>query len=119
MNNNSTLETALSGFDRGPEEWMSATQVKPIIFDDPGVVWLKYHGKEHDLLPNNEAPYEFVNFIFRNGGFHVHSSAKETGSLNKHSFDLTLYIRSAFLPLLLKKGNRNSKPRNRIEEKRP
>lgn len=56
------LENAVSEHKQVPEDWMSATQVSPFIFDDPGLVWLQYYGEKHGFQPDS-SPYEFLDFI--------------------------------------------------------
>ena len=63
----SYLDKALGGYKNVPKDWMPATQVRPLIFDDPGVVWLKHYGSEHGLYPEEPTPYDFLNFIFKKG----------------------------------------------------
>jgi len=67
MLNESILDKALGGYKKAPNDWMSASQVRPFIFEDPGVVWLKFHGEKHALVPNTKTPYEFTDFIFAKG----------------------------------------------------
>lgn len=67
MTNQSTLDKALGGHKKAPNNLMSASQVRPFIYEDPGIVWLKFHGKEHGLLPNGTTLYEFTDFIFAKG----------------------------------------------------
>lgn len=67
MTNQSILDKALGGHKKAPNDLMLASQVRPFIYEDPGIVWLKFHGKEHGLLPNGTTPYEFTDFIFAKG----------------------------------------------------
>jgi uncharacterized protein len=60
------LTTATAGHRQIPPDWISASQVSPLIFADPGLVWLEYHGAEHGFQPD-ESPYEFIDFISRKG----------------------------------------------------
>ena len=45
---------------------MSASQVRPIMFDDPALVWLDYHGERNGFRPD-ESPYDFLTFIGEKG----------------------------------------------------
>lgn len=56
------IEVALAGYSQVPHEWMSATGMRPLVFDDPVMVWLQYHGATHSFLPDH-LPYEFLDFI--------------------------------------------------------
>lgn len=60
------LETATDGNREVPPDWMPAGQVRPFIFEDPVVVWLRYHGEEHGFQPDT-SPYEFLDFIGEKG----------------------------------------------------
>lgn len=66
MSDHTLFETATAGHQKVPPDWMSATQVRPFIFDDPVVVWLQYHGKQHGFEPDT-SPYEFLDFIGKKG----------------------------------------------------
>jgi hypothetical protein len=41
---------------------MSATQVRSFIFEDPSIIWLEYHGKQHGFEPDKSS-YDFIDFI--------------------------------------------------------
>ena len=58
----SQLTIAIASYKETPHDWFPATQVSPFIFDDPGLVWLEHHGRNHGFLPDN-SPYEFLDFI--------------------------------------------------------
>jgi hypothetical protein len=45
-----------------PDEWMPSSRVRSFILSDPGVIWLEFHGKEHDLKPDLPSPYSFFEF---------------------------------------------------------
>ena len=62
----SALSDALGGFAQVPENWMSATAVHPLFYDDPGQIWLRFHGGSHGLLPSPSA-YHFIDFIGERG----------------------------------------------------
>ena len=66
MSNQTRLELAIAGHEHVPPDWMSATRVRPFIFEDPAVVWLEYHGEKHGFLPDT-SPYEFLDFIGEKG----------------------------------------------------
>jgi uncharacterized protein len=56
------LTTATTNLSEIPPDWVAPTQLSPLIFEDPGLVWLEYHGAVHGFQPD-EAPYEFGEFI--------------------------------------------------------
>ncbi len=60
------LDVATAGLREVPFEWMSATQVRSLIFEDPCTLWLRYHGKKHGFQPNT-GPYEWLDFISNKG----------------------------------------------------
>ena len=60
------FQTACGNFGEIPNDWMSATQVRPIIFEDPALIWLEYYGDRYGFRPD-ESPYEFLKFIGRKG----------------------------------------------------
>ena len=66
MTGQTALGTALGGHNEVPDDWMSATQVRPFLFGDPAVVWLRFHGEQHGLLPD-QSPYDFLSFIGEKG----------------------------------------------------
>jgi len=43
-------------------DWMAATAIRPLVFNNPAQVWLQYHGARHGLTPV-ETPYDFLDFI--------------------------------------------------------
>ena len=66
MPNNNPLEAAIAGCQEVRADWMPVTQVRPFFFDDPSVVWLKYHGEQHGFKLDT-SPYEFLDFIAEKG----------------------------------------------------
>lgn len=62
MSNNSIIYLATAGHQKIPPNWMSATQVRPLIFEDPAVIWLNYHGEKHGFQPDT-SPFDFLDFI--------------------------------------------------------
>ncbi|MCH9052108.1 MAG: ribonuclease H-like domain-containing protein [Proteobacteria bacterium] len=60
------LEVALSGFDTVAGDWMAATAIRPLVFDDPAIVWLEHHGAAHGFEPER-TDYDFIDFIGRKG----------------------------------------------------
>ncbi len=66
MSDHTQLELAIGGHEQVPTNWMPATQVRPFVFDDPVLVWLQYHGKQHGFQPDT-SPYEFLDFIGEKG----------------------------------------------------
>jgi uncharacterized protein len=47
-------------------DWMSATGMRPFFYDDPALVWLKYHGKQYGYTPDT-SEYSFLGFLARKG----------------------------------------------------
>jgi uncharacterized protein len=41
---------------------MSASQVRPLILEDPAILWLEHHGAQYGFQPD-EPPYSFLDFI--------------------------------------------------------
>jgi len=66
MSNGDILDVALAGHEEVPEDWMSATQVRSLVFEDPGVAWLQFHGEYYGFKPHT-SPYEFLDFIGEKG----------------------------------------------------
>lgn len=66
MPNQSPFKTATAGHQQVPLDWMPATQVRPFVFEDPVVIWLKHHGEKHGFQPET-SPYEFLDFIGEKG----------------------------------------------------
>lgn len=60
------LVEAIGGHPQVPADWMSATAVHPLFYDDPGQIWLRYHGSSHGLTPAT-SPYHFIEFIGEKG----------------------------------------------------
>lgn len=56
------LESALAGHEHAPIDWMPASGVRPLIFEDPALVWLKYHGAAHGFQPDT-SPYNYADFL--------------------------------------------------------
>lgn len=57
-----TVAIALGGYDQVPDDWVSATAIRPLVFEDPAIIWLDHHGAEHGFEPS-ETEYDFVKFI--------------------------------------------------------
>jgi hypothetical protein len=62
MPDQTSLEIAIGGHPQVPADWMPASQVCPIIFEDPALVWLEVHGAEYGFQPDT-SPNEFGDFI--------------------------------------------------------
>ncbi len=107
----SLFKIATGGNLEVPEDWMSASRIRPFMFDDPGITWLEFHGKEHGLEPDS-SPYEFFNFIIGKGldfekkwiqemasaAVRVCSEAYEARSLEK--FRVTVDLLHQGIPLI-------------------
>jgi uncharacterized protein len=66
MNLAEVFDIASGGLTEVADDWMSAAQVRSIIFDDPALIWLEYHGQKYGLQPE-ESPYDFLKFIGEKG----------------------------------------------------
>lgn len=66
MPHHSPIEIATANHQQVPSDWMSATEGRPLILEDPALIWLKYHGKDHGLQPD-VSPYSFFDFITEKG----------------------------------------------------
>ncbi len=62
MNRNNILATATAGHQEIPPDWIAPTHLSPLIYKDPGHVWLEYHGAAHGFQPD-EFSFDFVEFI--------------------------------------------------------
>ena len=60
------LAMATNGLDQVPDSWMSATAIHPLFYDDPGQIWLRYHGADYGLTPSLSADH-FIDFIGEKG----------------------------------------------------
>jgi uncharacterized protein len=60
------LVTATGGHETVPPDWMPASQVRPLITEDPALLWLEYHGAEFGFQPD-ASPYDFSDFIAEKG----------------------------------------------------
>jgi uncharacterized protein len=56
------LDLARNGHAEIQEDWMPATSVRPVIFDDPALVWLEHFGEANGFKPE-KSPYDFLDFI--------------------------------------------------------
>lgn len=56
------LITATQNSTQAPFNWMPASQVRPLIFEDPALLWLEYHGAQFGFQPD-ASPYDFLDFI--------------------------------------------------------
>ena len=56
------LATATAGSLQVPSDWMPASQVRPLVFEDPALVWLEYHGAQSGFQPD-QSPYSLLDFI--------------------------------------------------------
>ncbi len=61
-----TLATATGQLRQTPDDWMSATAIHPLFYDDPGQIWLRYHGARFGFSPS-VSPYHFIDFIGEKG----------------------------------------------------
>lgn len=66
MSLKAVLERAKSGMEAVPEDWMPATGTRALVFEDPMLVWLDFHG-EANGFSRDESQYDFTEFIFEKG----------------------------------------------------
>ena len=52
--------TATAGFLEVPDDWMPASQVRPLIFEDPAIIWLEQHGALQGFRPD---PTPYLDFL--------------------------------------------------------
>lgn len=60
------MEEALGGRDEVASDWASATDLIPLAYDDPGVLWLEEFGEEHGFYPDFDE-YSFGRFVAEKG----------------------------------------------------
>lgn len=60
------LAEALGGFQEAPDHWVTATEVIPVIHEDPGIIWLEEFGPDYGLFPD-DSPYSFGRFVAEKG----------------------------------------------------
>ncbi len=56
------LDLARNGNREIQDDWMPATSIRPIILDDPALVWLENFGEANGFKAE-ESPYDFLKFI--------------------------------------------------------
>src|SRR5687767_8764646 len=57
---------ATAGHASVPEDWVSATGLRPLIQDDPCLVWLRWHGAKHGF-EQDPKEHSFLEFIGEKG----------------------------------------------------
>lgn len=67
MNEESAFARATSGFSQVPENWMPATGTRALVFEDPILIWLDFHGEANGFQKDASSPYDFMTFIFEKG----------------------------------------------------
>jgi uncharacterized protein len=55
-----------SGKKEIQEDWMPATAIRPLVFDDPAIIWLNFYGEKNGFKPDS-SPYDFLTFIAKKG----------------------------------------------------
>jgi RNase_H superfamily len=60
------LSIATGGQREIQDDWMPATAIRPLLFDDPGTIWLDYYGEKNGFKPDS-SPYAFLTFISKKG----------------------------------------------------
>ena len=57
-----TFNKATGGHKQVPKTWVSGTGLRQLLQEDPALLWLKYHGKQHGL-EEDPAEYSFLSWI--------------------------------------------------------
>lgn len=66
MGVDAVLAQASAGTESIPEDWMPATGVRALVFEDPVLLWLEFHGDANGFT--KDAPqYDFTEFIHGKG----------------------------------------------------
>jgi hypothetical protein len=60
------LSIATGGQREIQDDWMPATAIRPLLFDDPGTIWLDYYGEKNGFKPDS-SPHAFLTFISKKG----------------------------------------------------
>lgn len=60
------LSAASDGLDAVQEDWMPASDCRPLIQQDPCVLWLEWYGNKHGFTPST-SEYSFNDFLSRKG----------------------------------------------------
>ena len=60
------ISIATGGQREIQDDWMPATGIRPLLFDDPGIIWLEYYGEKNGFKPDS-SPYDFLTFIAKKG----------------------------------------------------
>jgi predicted RecB family nuclease len=62
MEKNNIIDIATGGLPKAPPDWMPASQVHALVFEDPALLWLEYYGAQFGFQPDT-SPYDFSDFI--------------------------------------------------------
>lgn len=57
------FDTASGGYSCVQEDWISATALRPLIHEDPCLVWLQHHGAKHGFTKDPDDAYSFLKWI--------------------------------------------------------
>ena len=57
---------ASGGFEAVQDDWMPASHCRPLVEEDPCVLWLEWYGDKHGFTPTT-SEYSFDDFLFRKG----------------------------------------------------
>jgi uncharacterized protein len=78
------------GFETVPEDWMPSSHSRPLVQEDPCVLWLDWYGDKHGFTPS-ESDYSFNTFLLRKGKelevAWLHVYAKECVRVCQHDGD--------------------------------
>jgi uncharacterized protein len=57
---------ASGGFEAVQEDWMPASHCRPLVQEDPCILWLEWYGDQHGFTPSTSA-YSFNDFLIKKG----------------------------------------------------
>jgi hypothetical protein len=66
MTTDDLISIATVGKREIQDNWMPATSIRPLVFDDPSIIWLNFYGEKNGFTPDI-SPYGFLTFIAEKG----------------------------------------------------
>jgi len=92
MNVANAFAAATGGYPTVPGDWVSATALRPLLQDDPCLVWLRYHGANHGF-EKDVGEHSFLDWISEVAGQFedewVRRMAPEAVRANERDTDVT------------------------------
>jgi len=61
------MALASAGLETVPDDWMRASDCRPLVQGDPCVLWLRWFGDQHGFTPSPVSEYSFDQLLFRKG----------------------------------------------------